>query len=161
MKDFSRSGFRLRRAPPEVKLAYTAFLALVVPGIASMVALSIGRIGVTPTAIATYYRGGLTEMSFPKPLWQLMEEAHFHLFSIPVVLLILTHLLFATDCPPRWRTGLTLASFVGAFVEIFGPFAVRYLAAGFAWVLPIGWLLLCLGMLGCTIVSLVAIWGPE
>jgi len=61
-----------------------------------MLALSAGRIGISPAAIAAYYRGGSGEMSFPKELWQLMEEAHFHLFSIPIVLLILTHLLFAT-----------------------------------------------------------------
>ncbi len=161
MQVFSRRGFQLRKAPLETRLAYTGFLVLMVPGAASLVALSVGRVGFSPSGIATYYRGGQSEMSFPKQFWQLMEASHFHLFSVPVIVLILAHLLFATPISTRARVALTVATYLGAILEIAGPWAVRYLAGAFAYMLIAGWALLALGMLGIVGISLVSMWGPE
>src|SRR3954465_10024208 len=161
MKAFSRRGFQLRSAPLETRVAYTGFLILTAPGVVSLAALSFGRMGVSPSAIATYYRGGETEMSFPKQFWQLMEVSHFHLFSVPVVVLILAHLLFATPISRRARVWLTAATFLGAALEIAGPWAVRYLAASFAWMLLAGWALLASGIAAIVVLSLVSMWGPD
>jgi len=161
MKAFSRRGFQLRRASLETRVAYTGFLLLTAPGAATLVALSVGRMGLSPAAIATYYRGGQTEMSFPKQFWQLMEVSHFHLFSVQVVVLILAHLLFATPISRRARVWLTSGTFLGAALEIAGPWAVRYLAASFAWMLLAGWALLAFGILAIIVLSLVSMWGPE
>src|SRR6266545_6460640 len=161
MQVFSRRGFQLRTASLETRLAYTFFLVLMLPGAASLVALSVGRMGLSPRAIATYYRGGEAEMSFPKQFWQLVEVSHFHLFSVPVVVLILSHLLSATPASVRARVGLTVATYTGALLEIGGPFAVRYLAGGFAYVLIVGWALLAAGMFAGVGISLACMWGPE
>ncbi|HUL60155.1 MAG TPA: hypothetical protein VLU43_12810 [Anaeromyxobacteraceae bacterium] len=161
MQVFSRRGYQLRTASFETRLAYTGFLTLVIPGVASLLALSLGRVGISPRAVAAYYRGGESEMTFPKQLWQLVEVSHFHLFTIPVVLLILSHLLIATPLSSRARAGLTGAMFGGAALEMAGPWAVRYLAAGFAWVLVGSWLLLAGAVLASVAVSLAAMWGPE
>jgi hypothetical protein len=90
-----------------------------------------------------------------------MEEAHFHLFSLPVILLILTHLLFATSCPPRTRVIISLASWIGALLEIGGPFGVRYVSAGLAPLLLLGWGLLTAGILASVGFGLAALWGPA
>jgi hypothetical protein len=161
MRNFTRRGFQLRTASIEVRLAYTGFLLLMVPGIASLLALSLGRVGFTPGAIAMYYRGGDGEMSFPRTVWQLLEVSHFHLFSVPVVVLVLTHLLYAAVESQGLRVGLTLVTFVGAFLEIGGPWAVRYRSGGFAYALLAGWVLLGGGMALTVLVSLVALWRPE
>jgi hypothetical protein len=142
-------------------MAYSCFLALMLPGVATLIALSIGRMGFHPQSIAAYYRGGANEMSFPKPFWQLVETSHFHLFSIPIVVLILAHLLYATPISTWLRVGLTLATFAGALLEIGGPWAVRYWAGAFSWALIAGWLLLCGGMLSMVLISLASMWGPE
>lgn len=71
MQAFARRGFQLRTASTETRLTYTGFLLLMLPGVASLIALSVGRMGFNPNAIATYYRGGESEMSFPKTFWQL------------------------------------------------------------------------------------------
>ncbi len=160
MHVFSKSGYRLSRTSLETKVTYTGFLALMLPGIATMVGSSAGRIGLSPHAIAVFYRGGEGELSFPKELWQLVETAHFHLFSVPVVLLILTHLLFATGCPPRLRLAISLACYAGAVLEIGGPFLVRYGSADFAPAVLLGWALLALGMLASAGFSLWALWAP-
>lgn len=161
MRNFSRPGFQLRRAPLETRIAYTAFLGLTAFGLATLMALSVGRIGGTASAIAIYYRGGDGEMSFPKTFWQLMEVSHFHLFSIPTVLLVLTHLLFAAATSPRVRVSLTVGTYLGALLEAGGPWAVRYGSASFAYALLAGWVLLaggCASMIGLTIASM---WAPE
>ena len=161
MQVFARRGFVLRSASVETRVAYTVFLALVVLGAVSMGALSVFRIGVTPAAIAAYYRGSESEMSFPKQFWQLAEVFHFHLFSISVVLLILSHLLAATPLPLRARLGIVGATSAGAFLDVCAPWAVRYLSGAFAWALLAGWVLLGAGMLCMLGVSLVSMWGPE
>jgi hypothetical protein len=161
MKAFSRRGFQLRGASLETRVAYTGFLVLTLPAAATLVALSVGRMGFSPSRIATYYRGGESEMSFPKQFWQLMETSHFHLFSVPVVVLILAHLLYATPISMRAKVWLTIVTYLGALLEIGGPWAVRYLAAGFAYLLLAGWALLAFGIVAIVALSLVAMWGPE
>ncbi len=145
----------------ETRIAYTGFLLLMVPGVATLVALSIGRMGLRPDAIATYYRGGESEMSFPKTFWQLTEVSHSHLFTIPVVVLILSHLLFGTPLSSRARVALTGITFAGALLDALGPWAVRYVAGGFAYVLIFGWMLLGGGSLLMVGLTFAAMWLPE
>ncbi len=161
MQAFARRGFQLRTASLETRLTYTGFLLLMLPGVASLIALSFGRMGFDPTAIATYYRGGESEMSFPKTFWQLTEVSHFHLFTIPVVVLIVSHLLYGTAARPRVRIGLTVALYTGALLDVLGPWAIRYLSAGFAHVLILGWLLLGGGLLTVVVFTLLAMWLPP
>lgn len=158
MRNFGRRGFQLRTASVEIRVAYTGFLLLMLPAVASLVALSFGRVGVAPDAIAAYYRGGDGEMSFPRTFWQLLEVSHFHLFSVPVVILILSHLLFAAVESPGLRVSLTCITFTGAVLEIGGPWAIRYLSGGFAYALLAGWILLGGGATVIVLVSLVAMW---
>ena len=161
MRNFQGRGFQLRTASLEIRVAYTGFLVLMVPGVVSLLVLSLGRVGLAPDAIAAYYRGGDGEMSFPRTFWQLLEVSHFHLFSVPVVVLILSHLLYAAVASPRLRMGLTIVTFAGALLEISGPWAVRYLAGGFAYALLAGWLLLGGGMTLIILLTLLAMWRPE
>src|SRR5258708_36777279 len=131
MKAFSRRGFQLREASLESRIAYTGFLALMLPGVGSLAALSIGRMGLSARSIAAYYRGGESEMAFPKTFWQLMETSHFHLFSIPLELLILSHLLIATPLSARLRLRLTVPAYAGPPLEIAGAWALRQLNGSF------------------------------
>jgi hypothetical protein len=161
MRAFSRPTFQLRTASLETRIAYTGFLALTALGIGTLLALSLGRVGFDPSAVATYYRGGESEMSFPRTFWQLMEVSHFHLFSVPTVLLILSHLLFATPSSRPFRVSVTVLTYAGAVLEAAGPWAVRYIAAAFAYALILGWLLLAGGSMVMIAVTLWAMWGPE
>jgi hypothetical protein len=161
MQAFARRGFQLRTASLETRIAYTGFLFLMLPAVATLVALSVGRMGLDAHAIATYYRGGESEMSFPRTFWQLMEVSHFHLFTIPVVVLILSHLLYGTPAAARLRILLTSITFSGALLSAAGPWAIRYLAADFAYLLMVGWTLLATGMVLMVSLTLIAMWGPE
>src|SRR4051812_12515774 len=114
MRQFAAKGFRLASTNTDLRLTYTFFLGFTFLGLVSLAALSLGRIGFRPEAIATYYRGSETEMKFPKEFWQLMEVSHFHLFTEPTVILILTHLAFATGLVRRNRVLLTTGAYLGS-----------------------------------------------
>jgi hypothetical protein len=75
--------------------------------------------------------------------------------------LILSHLLFATPFSERVRISLTLTTFAGALLDAVGPWAVRYVAADFSYLLLFGWMLLGGGSLLIVLVTLAAMWAPE
>jgi len=160
MQAFARKGFQLRTASIETRITYTGFLLLMLPGVASFIALSLGRMGFSPQSIATYYRGGESEMSFPKTFWQLTEVSHFHLFTIPVVALILSHLLYGTTASTRARIGLTSVIYTGALLDVIGPWAVRYGSGTCAYLLLLGWVLLAVGLSATVVFTLLAMWLP-
>ncbi len=161
MQAFSRKGFQLRSASLETRIAYSSFLVLCLLGIATLIALSFGRAGASPSGIVTYYRGDDSEMHFPKTFWQLVEVSHFHLFTIPVVMLILAHLLYATPTASRARVALTVIVFAGAFLDALGPWAIRYISGALAPALMLGWVLLGGGSLVIVVLTLIAMWAPE
>src|SRR5919109_2233900 len=98
MRHFALSGFRLGRAPWEVRVVYTGFLGFSVVGLATIGLFQAVQIGIRLSAVAAYYHGGGTEtaMTFPKTFIQLLEVTHFHAFIMGVVFLILGHLLLTT-----------------------------------------------------------------
>ena len=161
MRQFAAKGFRLASSNSDLKLTYALFLSFTFFGLVTLAALSLGRVGFSPEAIATYYRGSDSELKLPKEFWQLMEVSHFHLFSEPTVILILTHLAFAAGLVRRGRIALTLGAYGGSALEIGGPWLVRYVAAWCAYLLLAGWLLLLASAAILFVVSLLAILGKS
>src|SRR2546426_10854724 len=93
MREFGKGGFSLKRAPRRLRLVYGGFLGLTTIGFATQFGFEIGRIGLTPAAIATFYRGGGSGgvMGFPKTAAQLLEATHGHAVVMGSVFLILPH----------------------------------------------------------------------
>ena len=109
MREFGKGGFSLRRAPAPLRLVYAGFLVLLAPGLLSQLAFHVGRIGLTPAAVATYYRGGEEGevMVFPKTFGQILELTHAHAFTMSVVFLILAHLFVSTSVSDSFKAGVT------------------------------------------------------
>src|SRR5690348_12018195 len=80
MREFGKGGFSLRSAPRRLRFVYAGFLVLTAIGFATQFGFEIGRIGLTPAAIATFYRGSESGdvMIFPKTAAQLLEVTHAH-----------------------------------------------------------------------------------
>lgn len=142
MREFAKAGFSLRRAPAPLRLVYGAFLALTAIGFASQLTFQIGRIGLSPGAIATYYRGSEAAevMVFPKTFGQLLEVTHAHAFVMAIVFLILAHLFIATAVPERLKAIVLAVAFAGTAGDLVLPWLVRYGAAWCAWLLLAAWL---------------------
>lgn len=132
MRDFATSRY-LRTSSLPLRITLTGFLAFVGLGYVSNFALLSWKTGMTPTGIAHYYRGDEAAMQFPKQFHELLENTHFHIFIVPVVLLVLTHVFFMTTWSERAKIRVTCLAYAAALADLAAPWLVRYGAAGFAW----------------------------
>lgn len=158
MREFAKGSFVLREAPRPLRLIYTGFLLLVTLGFVSQHGFQIARIGLAPPAIAHYYRGGegADVMTFPKAFGQLLEVSHAHAFMMAVVFLILAHLFASTATSAGFKAIVLAVTFTGLLGDLVGPWLVRYVAAGYAWLVLLSWVAQGLGN-----AVLVAVTGWE
>src|SRR5690349_12461958 len=109
MKDFAPVP-RANALPLAGKMLYTAFVVFTLAGLFTAMVMygQIVRFASNTTPgelyqhVISHYQGGLTER-------QLLEVTHFHLFSMPVVLLVLGHLALLTRLPraaKAWGVGV-------------------------------------------------------
>lgn len=142
MREFAKGQFALRQAPRALRRIYVGFLILAALGFASQLGFQIGRIGLTPQAIAIYYRGGEQAgvMSFPKTFGQILEVSHAHAFMMAIVFLILAHLFASTATPPVFKGIILAVTFAGLLGDLVAPWLVRYVAAGCAWIALVSWI---------------------
>jgi hypothetical protein len=158
MRQFARPEFRLRQAPRRLRLVYAGFLLLAAVGVLSQLGFQVGRIGVTPRAIARYYRGDETGdvMAFPKTFGQLLEVTHAHAFVMALIFLVLAHLIAATPMPSGFQHAVVAMTFAGLLGDLLAPWLTRYVAATCAWLALISWTLQGFGL-----VALIAMSGWE
>ena len=145
MRQFASGHFRLRETPASLRLTYGGFLVITAIGLATQFGFQAGRIGLSPAAIAAYYRGGEADgtMSFPKPFGHLLEVTHAHAFVMALIFLVLAHLfLGASKFSARAKRGVITAAFGGIVADLVTPWLIRYAGAVFAWGLLGAWLLL-------------------
>ncbi len=133
MRDFMSPVYRLRTSSLPLRVTLSGFLLFVAIGEVSGLVMEGLHTGFTLTGVARYYRGFEAELQFPKEFWVLIENTHFHVFIVPVVLLVLTHVLFMTRLPDRAKVAVTVVAYAAALVELTAPWLVRYVSAGFAW----------------------------
>jgi hypothetical protein len=148
VREFAKGGFTLRKAPRALRLIYAGFLLLVAIGLLTQLGFQVGRIGLTPRAIARYYRGDETGevMAFPKTSGQLLEITHAHAFTMGLVFLVLAHLFAATEVSGATKSLVLGGTFAGLVADLIAPWLTRYLAAGCAWVALGAWVLEGLGL---------------
>lgn len=142
MKAFSNPAYMLANARLEVRIAYTGFIALVIVGMATMAGFQLAHVGPLPADIATHFRGGERggAMVFAKDARELIELTHAHAFVMGTVYLVLAHLIIATTAPPRMKLWSVAGGFGGLAADVLGPWLVRYVAAGFAYLQLGAWI---------------------
>jgi len=163
MKAFAASGYLLRHARWEVRVIYTAFLALALVGMLTMAVFEVHHIGPTPSRVAAYYRGGEHggEMSFPKTFRELVEVTHFHAFIMGLVYLVLAHLFIATPLRPEIKRGFLLLTCAGLFGDLLSPWLIRYVSGMLAPAAILSWLAEWIGFGAFVAVPLVEMWRPP
>ncbi|MGH7893018.1 MAG: hypothetical protein ACREQL_00015 [Candidatus Binatia bacterium] len=135
MKAFTNPGYMLAVARIEVRLAYTAFLALTVIGMVTMGVFQWGHISPAPSDVAAYFLGGERAgvMTFPKGFRELVELTHAHAFVMGVVYLILAHLIIATTAPAAVKKWAVIVGFAGLVGDVVGVWLIRYVSPLFAY----------------------------
>jgi len=152
MREFASPATRAGALPRPVKVLYTAFCALTVAGLLSCVGLYDGvvRFGAHTTPaelydhLVTYYQpgGGRPAPAETVPARRmsgrrLLEVTHFHLFSVPLYLLVVGHLFLLTGLGARAKMGWISASVAGTATHLLAPWCVYFGGGALAWVYPL------------------------
>jgi len=126
------NGRQLRTSSLALRVTLTGFLLFVIAGYASNLAMLAWKTGMTPAGVAAYYLGDASGMRFPKELHELIENTHFHVFIVPMVLLVLTHVFFMTPWSERARVAVTVFAYGAAALDLAAPWIVWSGGAAFA-----------------------------
>src|SRR4029078_9316778 len=96
MRNFNQR-FRLRDSDRHIRLLYTFFLLLMLAGFAFSFFWAHSMTSLSPQGIAHHYRGADTTVGEALSFRELAEITHFHLFTMPVVFMILIHVMYLTS----------------------------------------------------------------
>jgi hypothetical protein len=152
MQDFTRPAGRLRALPLGARAVYTVFLVFTLLGLALSLVLTHDMVGVDLSRADEYYAGevapvdeldieggpalvlppdGESLAAFePMPRRKLLEITHFHLFSMPVYLLILSHMYMLSRSRKRAKVAWVALGSFGTLLHIAAPWMVAHGCAG-------------------------------
>ncbi len=187
MRQFASPGFRLWNLGLEAKIIYSFFLVASVAALVVSVLVAEDMRALTPERAAAYYHGGAQGAARPParpapaagpdiavPVEEearltqdegisyrrLLEVTHFHLFTVPVFVLILGHLFAGTAA--RRRLAWVIALCASSGLHLVAPWWARaapalgaplHVVSGGVLVVSSGWM---------CVLSLVALWRrPE
>jgi hypothetical protein len=155
VREFSKGLFRLHDAPVPLRAVYGAFLLFTTVGLVSQLGFQLGRIGLSPAAIAVYYRGSdrADVMAFPKTFGQLLEVTHAHAFTMGLVLLVLAHLFVSTGASTAVKATALVLAFAGTLGDLITPWTVRYVGAMFSWLGLASWIAAAAGTWTMVLIS--------
>jgi hypothetical protein len=91
------------------------------------------QIGFGYESVVEYYRGSEENFRQPRSYLGMLEEAHFHFFSMAIILVTLNHLILFTNIASFWKLALIVGSFASALGDIAGGWLIRYVSPDFAY----------------------------
>jgi len=91
------------------------------------------KVGFSYSSVVEYYRGNEETFRPPKTYAGMLEEAHFHFFSMAIILVTLNHLILFTRIRNLWKLIIIVASFLSAFGDITGGWFILYVSPLFAY----------------------------
>ena len=130
MRNFN-TRFRLRDSDRHIRLVYTFFLLLMLAGFTFSFFWAHSMTGLSPQGIASHYRGSDATFGEPMSFRELAEITHFHLFTMPVVFMILVHVLYLTSAGSRLKVVTTWISFGGVMLDLVSPWLISYVSPVF------------------------------
>ena len=158
MKDFSRSQYNFSTIRVEQKIIYTIFLGFMLLGILSILVFYLAKSGLGASSLVEYYRGNEQKMMYPKTFQELWEVTHFHLFTMPVIFLIFSHLYALTRASRRTKTAVLLCAAVGFFLDIVSGWLIVYIGAPFVVLKILGRCLLAFGFSAFIATPIYEMW---
>ncbi len=94
--------------------------------------LYFNKMGLTYQSVVDYYRGSEEQFLQPRSYQGLLEISHFHLFSMGILMLTLTHLLLFAPLPPKQKVLFICLSFGSAFLDEASSWLIRFVHPWFA-----------------------------
>jgi hypothetical protein len=96
----------------------------------------------TPQSVINYYLGNEAQFTQPKSYQGMLEVSHFHLFSMGMLVVTLTHLMLMTNFSTRLKIWLSALTYLSAIADEAGGWLVRFLHPLFAYFKVASFLLL-------------------
>jgi hypothetical protein len=188
MRQFASGGFRLWNLSVEAKVLYSAFCVLILCGIVSSALYYGDLVGSGLGGVRRYYGGESDDaapsassgaegsragpaIDMPPDVEarpqkivvavtyrKLLEVTHFHLFTMPVVLLIVGHLFFATALSPIAKLSWIGAGSATVVLHIGTPWLVRYGSTRLAFLHTVSGAAMTLAMGVLTIYPVAVMW---
>ena len=157
MRQFN-TRFRLRDSDRHVRLIYTLFLFFMLAAFGFSFFWAHSMTELSPRQVAEHYLGSDATYGEPMSFREIAEITHFHLFTMPVLYLILIHVLYLTEASHRTKVWTTWASFGGVFLDLLSPWLIRYVSPYFAFTMLGGDLLLAVSFVVLLVIPLYELW---
>ena len=87
----------------------------------------------TPDSVIAYYLGSEQQFTQPRSYQGMLEVSHFHLFSMGMLVLTLTHLMLMTEFSVRLKIWLSSMTYGAALADEAGGWLVRFVDPLFAY----------------------------
>jgi len=160
MRNFN-TRFRLRDTDRQIRLVYTWFLFLMLMGFIFTFIWAHDMTQLTPKGLAAHYRGSDANFGEPMSFGQLSETTHFHLFTMPVVFLIMVHVLYLTMASSTLKVITTWISFLGVSLDLISPWLITYVSPVFVLTMLSGDLLMVIGFLIMFVIPMYEMWWQK
>lgn len=184
MKDFVRPAGRLRMLPVPARLVYSVFNLFSLLALAETAWLGADMVGTNLEGVEAYYAGKtspppsaasaptagptidmpdepLTAEAAPISQRKLLEVTHFHLFTMPVYLLILAHLFMLSRIGTRVKIGFIAGGSLGVLLHMLAPWVARSGGAFATLFYGVTGALLLVCMLVMSVVPLFEMWAAP
>ncbi len=177
MQDFTRPSGRLRALPLGARAVYTVFLVFTLLGLALTLWLTHDMVGIDLRGANEYYAGEADPIAEPDidsgpalvlppdgedlaafqpmPRRKLLEITHFHLFTMPLYLLILSHMYMLSRSRKGPKTvWIGMGSFA-TLLHIAAPWLVAQACLGAVAIYAISGAMM---FVSYTVMSVVPLW---
>jgi len=111
----------------------------------------------TAKSVVAYYLGSEEEFTQPKSYQSMLEVSHFHLFSMGMLVVTLTHLMLMTNFSVRLKIWLSGLTYISALADEAGGWLVRFVHPLFAYFKIASFLVLELSLVALVIVISIAL----
>jgi len=155
------STFSYRTSPTSFKLAVTAFLLLAVLGLGVAGLQIFVRAGLTPQSTLAHFRGDEATMQYPQSFGAMVEISHAHAFTQPMLALLLTLALLATNAREWLKRVVVIVLFSGMLMELGVPWLVRYGPAWTVHLLLLTAVLIISGLIVSVAIPLYEMWWQR
>lgn len=91
------------------------------------------KMGLTASSVIEYYLGSEEKFTQPKSYQSLLEVSHFHLFSMGMLAVTLTHLVLFANLSIAMKVWLSGLTFVSALADEVAGWLVRFVHPAFAY----------------------------
>ena len=157
MRNFN-AKFKLKDSDRHIRLVYTLFLLLMLVAFCFSFFWAHSMTSLSPDNIAAHYRGSDTTFGEPMSFRELAEITHFHLFTMPVIFMILVHVLYLTMASDQVKITTTYAAFGGVGLDLISPWLISYVSPVFALTMLAGDLLMAASFFVMLAIPLHEMW---